>query len=352
MTRTLDELYKDPRSSGSLGGVTRLYRVAKEYGHSLNDVKKYLSGLNAYSLHRDRCVHFRRNIVVTYFEGYQHAADLTDVSRFKHLNNGYCWLLFSIDCFTRYLHVIPLKRKTPEQVKSAFEKIHMEATPLRLRTDRGREFDNKMLREYYKRNGINYFTSQDKKIKCSIVERSQRTIKERLWRLFTLHGKARWFDDLENVIANYNNSYHSSIKMSPREAQEAPASKVFDNLYAKSEVKKSPRLHVGDKVRSVYDLSALEKSLEPKFKDSIETVIAVIGKKQPLYRLSDYTGKEIKRRFNEPEVQKVTENYYRVEKILKTRTVGGKKQHLVKWLNFPSSANSWIGDNDLESGSA
>lgn len=210
MPKTLSLLYEDPSSPASLGGVQRLYNEARKHGHTLKDVKKYLASRNVYTLHRDRRVNFKRNRVVSYFEGYQHSADLTDMSRFKKENDGFCWLLFNIDNFTKYLHVIPLKRKTPEEVKRAFEIIHAEATPIRLRTDRGTEFQNRLMNKYYKDNEILYFTSKDKKIKCSIVERSQRTIKERMWRLFTMKGKARWIEDLPLITESYNNSYHRS----------------------------------------------------------------------------------------------------------------------------------------------
>jgi hypothetical protein len=43
-------------------------------------------------------------------------------------------------------------------------------------------------------------------------------------------------------------------------------------------------------------------------------------------------------------LQKVSENLHRVEKVLKTRVRGGKKEYFVKWLNYPSTYNSWVTD--------
>jgi hypothetical protein len=61
-----------------------------------------------------------------------------------------------------------------------------------------------------------------------------------------------------------------------------------------------------------------------------------------MYFLKDYTGEIIPRRFYRQELLPIPEPTYRVEKILKTRVKDGKKQYYVKWLNFPSSDNSWV----------
>ena len=62
------------------------------------------------------------------------------------------------------------------------------------------------------------------------------------------------------------------------------------------------------------------------------------------YRLKDLAGDTIKEKFHEPEIQKVfksEEDYFDVEKILKTRRRGGRIEYLVKWLGYPSKFNSW-----------
>ena len=50
------------------------------------------------------------------------------------------------------------------------------------------------------------------------------------------------------------------------------------------------------------------------------------------YRLKDLAGDVIKGKFYEPEIKKVfkSEDYFDVEKILKTRRRGGRIEYLVK----------------------
>ena len=66
--------------------------------------------------------------------------------------------------------------------------------------------------------------------------------------------------------------------------------------------------------------------------------------------LRDLSGEHIKRRFYEPEVQKVVkacDEYFDVDRILKTRKRGGKIQYLVSWRGYPTKFNSWVDDITL-----
>lgn len=64
------------------------------------------------------------------------------------------------------------------------------------------------------------------------------------------------------------------------------------------------------------------------------------------YGLNDLLGEEIKGKFYEQELQKVTkeDSVYIVEKVLKTRRRKGKLEHLVKWQGYADKFNSWNTD--------
>jgi len=68
--------------------------------------------------------------------------------------------------------------------------------------------------------------------------------------------------------------------------------------------------------------------------------------REPVYYLRDLHGENVTGAFYEPEWQRVREpSEYRVEKVLRTRTVrGGLKEYLVKWKGYDSSFNSWVKD--------
>jgi len=84
--------------------------------------------------------------------------------------------------------------------------------PKNLQTDNGNEFYNKQFRELMKRYEINHYSTFST-IKASIVERFNRTLKELMRREFSFNGKYTWLQIYKELINNYNNRKHRTIKM-------------------------------------------------------------------------------------------------------------------------------------------
>ena len=57
-------------------------------------------------------------------------------------------------------------------------------------------------------------------------------------------------------------------------------------------------------------------------------------------------GEEVKGSFYEQELQKVKQETFRIEKVLKRDNK--KKLALVKWLGYPDKFNSWLPLSDLK----
>ena len=57
------------------------------------------------------------------------AADLMDMQAFSKDNNGIKYLLTVIDIFSKFLWIVPLKRKTEQEVANAFSSIFKERRP-------------------------------------------------------------------------------------------------------------------------------------------------------------------------------------------------------------------------------
>jgi hypothetical protein len=213
---------------------------------------------------------------------------------------------------------------------------------------------------FCKKNDVTFFTSQDKQIKCAIVERVNRTLKAKMYRYFTHRGTQRYIDILQKLIDSYNSSYHRSIKMRPIDVNKSNESLVFQNLYnAKSfkdifykEKMKNNSFKIGDTVRLKYDLNEqFDKSYYPLWTDQIFEVDNVINRKDKLLYTLKMGGEKLARRFYPEELQKVkvdNDTIYRVEKIIKRRTVNGRKEVFVKWLNYPPSFNQWIPERNIQ----
>lgn len=306
----VEKTYLDPKNPGSFGGVERLYRQLKSKGFTRKDVKDYLRGNETYTLHKDRRFRFRKNRVVAFSKDFQWMADLADMQKYSKQNHGYKYILVVIDVFTKYIWARALHSKQPRSVTQAFENIFDldGRKPLRLQTDRGREFDSAYLREFYKKHKITYFTSWNKTFKCSVVERANRTIKSRMFRYFTANKTHKWVHNLQKIVDSYNNSHHRSIKMTPTEACEAPTQVVFNNLYGFSFDKQpsKSKLNVGDNVRVAYDRGVFDKSYEKTHTDETAQVVAIAQRPYPMYSLRDWSGEHVNRRFYHQELQLIS----------------------------------------------
>ena len=71
------------------------------------------------------------------------AADLRDMPTFSKDNNGIKYLLTVIDVFSKFVWIVPLKRKTGQEVADAISRILKERMPCKVWVDRGKEFYNK-----------------------------------------------------------------------------------------------------------------------------------------------------------------------------------------------------------------
>ena len=304
----IKKAYYDPKSPAAYGGVERLYRSLKEEGFTRDDIKCFLQKQPTYTLHRDRRYRFRRNRVVAFSKDYQWMADLVDMQKFSKENFGYKYILMVIDVFTKYAWARPITTKQPGDIIRPFQNIFEldGRRPMRLQTDRGKEFDNHVLHQFYEKHNISYFTSWNKTYKCSVVERLNRTIKGRMFRYFTANKTKQYVHVLKDIMKGYNNSYHRTIKMTPVEACNAPVSIVFKNTYGTDLNVQIPKLKFkkGDTVRIAYDKGTFDKAYEQTHTKELATVESINKRPVPMYTLKDLSKSEIvKRKFYAQELQ-------------------------------------------------
>ena len=84
----------------------------------------------------------------------------------------------------------------------------------------------------------------------------------------TATNTSRYIDILQKLIDEYNNRYHSSIKMTPFQASDPEnREKVLRNLYSdiKDAKKSKPHFRVGDKVRIYRYKRTFEKGYKPNW---------------------------------------------------------------------------------------
>jgi len=170
-------------------------------------------------------------------------------------------------------------------------------------------------------------------------------MKEKMFKYFTANSTRKYIDILDELVDQYNNTIHSSIGMTPKEASKKKnETKVWRNSYeAKPAKRKSPKFKLGDKVRITRKKGIFEKGYTTRWTEEVFTVSEVRYTDPITYKIVDYNDEEIKGSFYEQELQKTTQEMFRIEKILRRK---GDKS-LVKWLGYPDSFNSWVDNDDL-----
>ena len=143
--KLIKSYYFNPKNPAAFSGPNKLFRTLDKLypgRFTLNFIKQWLNSQDSYSLQRQVRHRFKTaNVRVTYI-GEQFDIDLMSVSNLAKDNDGVNYLLFAIDIFSRKLWIKPLKKKTAKAVLSAMREILSEEKPIKIRSDKGSEFNN------------------------------------------------------------------------------------------------------------------------------------------------------------------------------------------------------------------
>lgn len=274
-------------------------------------------------------------------------ADLVEMIPYAKHNRGHRYILVVINAFSKYVWALPVKRKTGKDVAEAMKTIleSIKTTPKNLQTDMGKEFYNKEFRELMDKYKINHYSSYSS-LKSSIVERCNRTLKNMMWKMFSLQGSYKWLPLLPKIVMQYNSRTHRTTGFKPNEVNSRNARKILLTAYSnvKTVDPKKQKFYEGDRVRISKYRAAFSKGYEPNWTNEIFKVVKVRMTNPRTYMLEDSHGEEIKGAFYDYELQKTKfPDVNLVEKVLKQKG----NQLYVKWLGFDSRHNSWISKNHL-----
>lgn len=352
------DLYYNTAEPGSFSGLNsfinayknkhRLKRIPKKLR---DQIKSWFLNQDTYTLHKPKRKNYKRNRIYAMGIDDTWQADLVDVSKIDDENDEYKYILTCIDVFSKFAWAIPLKNKSTRPVISAFTTIFKDRVPKKLHCDQGNEFVNAACQKFLVSKEIKFYYLNSE-MKASIIERFNRTLKEKMWRYFTYTDSKRYIDVLDQIVNSYNNSYHRSIKMKPVDVNKENENKVWINLYSFDRKKYIPlenrkwqiKFKVNDKVRISLNKKIFEKGYTPNWSQEIFIVNKVILRDKPVYQLRDLNNTIIKGVFYEEELQEITktDEIYQISEVLKTRKYKGKTQYFVSWKGYPKEFNSWV----------
>ena len=144
-----------------------------------------------------------------------------------------------------------------------------------------------------------------------MVERWIRTMKEKMWKYFTDNNTNVYRDILPGLVKYYNNTRHSSIKMTPVEASEKKNElTVWRNLYPNrlDILDINPKFSIGDKVRISKKKALFEKGYTTRWTEEVFTITKIKRTSPITYKIADLNGEEIYGTFYEPELQRRVNN--------------------------------------------
>ena len=285
----------------------------------------------------------RRKIIVNHIDEI-FAADLVEMQKFAKLNKEYRYLLTCIDIFSKYSWVIPLKEKKGITIKNALQRIFKQRKPKFLRTDKGKEFYNKQVQDLLNENNIKLYSTNNSEIKSAVVERFNRTFKNMMYKKFTENNNTIFYNILDELVNNYNNKYHSTIKMTPIKGCKKINENKIKNVYNFEKTKKLGKFKIGDRARISLEKNIFEKGYETNWTQEIFVIYDIKYSNVPYYYLKDLNNEKLNGTFYEQELQKTKQDdLYTIEKILKTKN----NKIFVKWRGYDSSFNSWINKNTV-----
>jgi Integrase core domain len=356
LEKKLRDTYYDISHSAGFSSITKL---ATHVGTSKENVKEWLRGQEAYSLHKPIRRNFKRNRYFVPSFGYQFESDLADFSSIASENDGFKFLLVVIDVFSKVAQVEPMKNKSGKTTAEALKKILKRMGPaIIFRTDRGLEYGNLNVAKILAQENIKHVVTDNEEVKCACAERLIRTIKTKIYKYFTHFGKQRYVDIIQKVIESYNNTIHSAIGRKPKDVNSDNLREVFEYLYGgkgrykklKMFPKEKPKFKIGDHVKISESKLHFAKGYQPNFSHEYFVISKVILRVPTVYRLKDSFGEEITGTWYETELQSIKiegSTEFRIDTIIKTQGKGRTRKLYVKWKGYPEKFNSWILEKDL-----
>ena len=253
----------------------------------------------ANELHKPVIKNFNKRKVYSQFKDNIWGVDLADMQSLSKKNKSIKYLLCAIDFYSKYAFVIPLKDKKGISIVNRFNKIIKQSNrkPNKIWVDQGGEFYNNVFKKRLSSNNIIMHSAYNEG-KSVVAERFIGTLKNKLYKHVTATGKNIYYDVLDDIVNEYNNTKHSNIKMKPKD--------VGDNkrLYIDEHNETDSTFKVGDRARISKFKNIFAKGYTPNWSKEIFIVDKINDIVPYTYNLKDLNGQEIKGSFYDRELQK------------------------------------------------
>lgn len=307
MSDKLFSIYYDVNGSNSFFSIDKYDEIDKDKTLNKKEFKNWLINQESYSLHKRRRINFRRSKYVLSKIDRFWQADLIDLNEIRDFNKNHRFLLTVIDTLSKYAWIEILRDKTNSSVINAFKNIFLKGRrPQILITDGGKEFDNKNFEKFLNHHAIKHYITRNTEVKAAVVERFNRTIKEKLYKYFTSYKTKKYLDIIDSFVNSYNNTKNSRTKFKPIEVNKNNERKAFLSLNKFDICKSKNKLKIGDKVRILNLKNLFTKGYKTNWTIEIFTVSKILNTLPIRYKITDDSHQELIGSFYKEELLKIS----------------------------------------------
>ena len=261
----------------------------------------------AEELHKPVIKKFNKRKVYPQFRDHLWGVDLVDMQSLSKKSKGIKYLLRATDLFSNYAFLVLLKDKKGISIVNTFNKIIKQSNrkPNKIWVDQGGEFYNHVSKKWLSDNDIIMYSTFNE-VKSVVAEKFIRTLKNKLYKHMTNIGKNVYYDVLDDIVNEHNNTKHSTIKMKPKDVNDDTAemsslerttnsSTIARNkrVYIDEHNEKSARYNVGNRATISKFKNIFAKGYTPNWSREIFIVNKINDAVPYAYNLKDLNDEEI-----------------------------------------------------------
>lgn len=243
INKQLRTLFYNPKEG--LTSYNKLVHKVKEknINASLTDIKKFYESQPIIHLMKPLR---KPKIFSSYkanYPGHIYQMDIIVYQKYKYHN--YQYILCIVDIYSRYANARAMTSREMTQIIKYFREMMNEmGPPFKLQCDN--EFNKKSFLNILNEYDIQVRFSDPNEInKNPIVERFNATLEILLQKMRLVYKRYDWYNFMDDAIENYNNTYHSTIKTKPIDAQ------TENDINHQNIIKVDYKYKAGDKVKTV-----------------------------------------------------------------------------------------------------
>ena len=358
MNRRKNRIIQNYRTPGHPTAFSAPGNVSKETGVDHKTAREYLREIDSYVLHKESKRPKKYNPYYVYSRRDLIQADLIDIRSLSRANNGTNYLFLAIDVFSRKVHVYPLKTKSANEMKNVIQRYINELGPPQIKvfmTDGGTEFWSRPVKNLLRANNIELRLASGTSKAC-YAERANKSIQVLIYKYLSDRETTKYIDVLQDLVDTYNKRGHRSLNfMSPNEADLPQNTREVRSIalrrFSKIE-RKNTTLKVGDIVR-IKKLADAPNPARRAYAQQYHGEYFKIYRINetlpiPLYHLKSMnTMEEIRSGFYSNELSPVKGDVFKIERVIRRRGVGRRREAYVKWKYFDNGWNQWIPERDI-----